>query len=256
LYTVNTEFQNKITELTEVNNDLDNFLSTQFVTIFLDENLDIRRFTPNASDIFSIIESDIGRPFSDLRHRLKAIRLQEMVHSVQRTSQTEESEAQITDGHWYLIRVMPYQIAPQMYSGIVITCIDITRQKSTEQSLRNSNNRFDALINTTLFAFIMIDHNGKIQSFNLTAEEMFGYQQEEVIDRNISMLMPEPYRSEHDTYIERYKATGDAKIIGIGRRVDGCRKDGSTFPVSLAVAEIQVGDQRLFCGILHNFWEA
>jgi two-component system, chemotaxis family, CheB/CheR fusion protein len=254
LYTVNSEFQNKITELTEANNDLDNFLSSQIATLFLDENLDIRRFTSNASDIFNIIESDVGRPFSDLRHRLKGLRLWDMVHYVQRTSQVEESEAQIADGQWYLIRVLPYQIGPEMYSGIVITCIDITRQKSTERSLRDSNNRFDALINTPLFAFIMIDDKGKIQSFNLTAEKMFGYQREEVIDRNITMLMPEPYRSEHDTYIEQYKAPGKSKIIGIGRRVDGCRKDGSTFPVSLAVSEIQVGDQRLFCGILHDFF--
>jgi two-component system CheB/CheR fusion protein len=256
LYTVNTEFQNKITELSEVNNDLDNFLSTQVATVFLDENLDIRRFTPNASDIFSIIESDIGRPFSDLRHRLKAIRLRDMVHFVQRTSEVEESEAQTADGNWYLIRVMPYQIAPHTYSGIVIAGIDITRQKATEQSLLDSNNRLDALINTPLFAFIMIDDKGKIQSFNLAAEKMFGYQQDEVIDRNISMLMPEPYRSKHGAYIERYKATGDAKIIGIGRRVDGCRKDGSIFPLSLAVSEIQLGDQRLFCGILHDFLAA
>lgn len=253
LYTVNSEFQNKITELTEANNDLENFLSTQIATIFLDENLDIRRFTSNASDIFNIIESDVGRPFSDLRHRLKAIRLWDMVYYVQRTSQIEESEAQTADGHWYLIRVLPYQIGPRMYSGIVITCIDISRQKSTEQSLRDSDNRFDVLINTPLFGIIMIDHEGKIQLFNLAAEKMFGYQREEVIDRNISMLMPEPYRSEHDTYIERYKATRKPKIIGIGRQVDGCRKNGSTFPLTLAVSEIQVGDQRLFCGILHDF---
>ena len=94
-----------------------------------------------------------------------------------------------------------------------------------------------------------------MQSFSATAERLFGHRPDEVIGRNISMLMPSPYREQHDQYLARYLATGERRIIGIGRVVVGARKDGSTFPMELSVGEMQSGENRLFTGFVRDLTE-
>lgn len=97
---------------------------------------------------------------------------------------------------------------------------------------------------------VTIDEKGIIQDFNPAAERIFGYSAEEVIDHNISILMPEPYHSNHDKYIQNYLRTGEKKVIGIGREIEGRRKDGSSFPLELAVNEMSIGNKRMFVGVL------
>ncbi len=99
---------------------------------------------------------------------------------------------------------------------------------------------------------ITIDERGMIDSFNPAAERLFGYSATDVLGRNINVLMPDPYRSEHDEYLHSYLRTGMAKIIGIGREVVGKRKNGSTFPMDLAVSEVLIGQRRLFTGIVRD----
>ena len=99
---------------------------------------------------------------------------------------------------------------------------------------------------------IVIDAHGRVEAFNPAAERLFGYTIDEVLGHNVDMLMPSPYREEHDTYLSRYLATGRAKIIGIGREVQGRRKDGTTFPLHLSVGEITIQGERKFTGILHD----
>ena len=102
---------------------------------------------------------------------------------------------------------------------------------------------------------IVIDERGIIQSFSAAAERLFGYPPSEVIGQNIKMLMPSPYREDHDGYLERYLRTGERRIIGIGRVVVGERKDGSTFPMELAVGEMRSGNQRFFTGFIRDLTE-
>jgi two-component system, LuxR family, sensor kinase FixL len=109
-----------------------------------------------------------------------------------------------------------------------------------------------SILDTVPDAMIVIDERGIVQSFSSAAERLFGYTAAEVIGKNIKMLMPSPYREDHDGYIERYLRTGERRIIGIGRLVIGERKDGSTFPMELAVGEMRSGDRHFFTGFIRD----
>ena len=122
-------------------------------------------------------------------------------------------------------------------------------------SLEETASHYKAILETTVDAIITIDCQGIVQTFNAAAEKIFGYRAEEVIGNKVNMLMPEPYRSEHDGYIGRYLKTGVPKIIGTGRQVNGLRKDGTEFPMDLAVSEVPLKDKRLFAGIIRDVTE-
>jgi len=111
------------------------------------------------------------------------------------------------------------------------------------------------LLATAVDGMLVIDEQGNVLIYNKACERLFGYSPEEVIGQNIRMLMPAPYRDEHDGYMKAYRETGQKKIIGIGREVAALRKDGSTFPIYLSVGEGQLGDMRVFVGIVHDITE-
>lgn len=124
-----------------------------------------------------------------------------------------------------------------------------------EKKLRDSEARARTILRTTVDAIITIDERGLIRSFNRAAEILFQYDASEVIGQNVKILMPQPYKKEHDGYIQNYHNTGVKKIIGIGREVTGLRKDGTTFPMYLAVSEVNTNDQKLFTGIVRDITE-
>ena len=138
------------------------------------------------------------------------------------------------------------------FTGIVR---DITQRKQAEAELRDAEERMRSVVNHVVDGIITIDERGKIESFNPAAEKLFGYKRADVMGRNVKVLMPEPYHSEHDGYIANYVGSGHAKIIGIGREVTGKRQDGSTFPMELAVSEFHIGTRRFFTGIVRDITE-
>jgi len=139
LYTVNAEHQNKIIELSELNNDVENLLSSSRIgSLLLDENLEIRKFSPEISNIFHILDKDIGRPINHITHRLLDADPLQMIKTVLQTNKQIEQEVQIQGGNWYLTRVLPYSIGPKTYSGVVLTFIDITEARTTRSHLANS----------------------------------------------------------------------------------------------------------------------
>jgi two-component system, LuxR family, sensor kinase FixL len=140
----------------------------------------------------------------------------------------------------------------QSVANVLAGAVERTR---TEQALRESEARASSIIETTVDGIITIDDAGTIQSFNAAAEEIFGYTAREVIGKNVKVLMPSPYQEEHDGYMRSYHDTGRRRIIGIGREVTGQRKDGSTFPMDLAVSEIQTGSTHTFTGIVRDIRE-
>jgi len=128
-------------------------------------------------------------------------------------------------------------------------------RKMAEEALAGSEARIQAIVNTAVDSIVTIDERGMVHAFNPAAEKIFGYSADEVIGQNVSMLMPSPHREKHDSYIARYLQTGESRIIGIGREVNALRKDGTTFPVELALSEVQTGNGRLFTGILRDITE-
>jgi two-component system, LuxR family, sensor kinase FixL len=119
----------------------------------------------------------------------------------------------------------------------------------------SSGDRLDALLDAAVDAMVLIDTKGRITRFNRSAERVFGYRAEDVAGQNVRMLMPEPFRSEHDGYLARYHATGERRIIGLGRSVTACRRDGSTFPIDLSVGEFVADGERGYVGILRDISE-
>jgi two-component system sensor histidine kinase ChiS len=121
-----------------------------------------------------------------------------------------------------------------------------------EQALRESKGRTQAILDAAVDAIITIDEHGIVESANPAVERLFGYSPAELIGRNVSMLMPSPYREQHDEYVARYVSTGEAHVIGIGREVEGRRRDGTIFPAELAISEVMGSDRRRFTGIIRD----
>ncbi len=130
---------------------------------------------------------------------------------------------------------------------------DITGRKRADATLRDRQERLRAILNTASDGIVIIDSMGIIDAVNPATETMFGYHRDEMIGQNVSMLMPSPYREEHNGYLERYRKTREPHIIGIGREVTGQRKDGSTFPIDLAVSEVD--HMGLFTGAIRDLSE-
>jgi len=121
--------------------------------------------------------------------------------------------------------------------------------------MQDAEAHWRAIFDSAVDGIIVIDARGTVERFNPSAERLFGYAADEVIGRNVSMLMPSPHRDEHDQYLDHYQTTGERKVIGIGREVVGRRKGGSTFPLHLSVSEMDVPGGRKFAGILHDLTE-
>ncbi|WP_460020007.1 chemotaxis protein CheB [Magnetospira thiophila] len=142
LFTVNAEYQNKITELTELTNDLDNFVnSTAVISIFLDENLDIRRFTANAKQVFNILDHDVGRPFDHISHQLLDFDLVTPVRQVNQKGTPVSLQVRTQKGDWYQLRVRPYMVSQRTQSGVVIVLNEINDLKSAQTSLEDATKR-------------------------------------------------------------------------------------------------------------------
>jgi len=144
---------------------------------------------------------------------------------------------------------------PARAPWITITGIDVTGKKRMEEALLNSEARLRAIHDAAVDGIITIDEQGIIESLNSAAADMFGYSSEELVGTNIKVLMPSPDHERHDDYLRHFLDTGIPRIIGRGREVTALHKDRTTFPIELAVSEVEMANRRMFTGILRDITE-
>jgi two-component system CheB/CheR fusion protein len=185
LQTVNMELQSKVDELSHINNDMKNLLdSTNIATLFLDNMLNIRRYTTTVSGIVNLIPGDIGRPISDLASNLKYTGLVSDSNEVLRSLVSSEKEVSTIDGKWYNVKIMPYRTTESKIDGVVITFNDITRPKRLEASYLRALSIINHMINKTSEIVFAISPQKKIIEFNHAAEKFFGKRRENILDRD------------------------------------------------------------------------
>jgi two-component system CheB/CheR fusion protein len=175
LFTVNAEYQNKIIELTELYNDIDNLMATsQIGQLLLDENLEVRRFSSGITKIFKILEGDVGRPITHISHSLVNVDFLDVIKQVQQTGQSLELEVRTQNNIWHIMKVVPYLVGPGIASGLVITFDNINRIKETHAALQMSNQKFKILFDTLSHGVVYQAANGKITAANPAAEKILG----------------------------------------------------------------------------------
>jgi two-component system CheB/CheR fusion protein len=193
LITVNTELQNKNDELSLVNNDMKNLMeSTNIPTIFLDNNLFIKRYTFHAAKIVNLIPSDIGRPINHLATNFKYENFIEDTKEVLRTLVFKENEVQTNDGRWYQMRILPYRTKSNVIDGVVITFLDINKLKTVYGEIEKLNKDIqlareyaDNIIDTVREALLILDKDLKVLSANRSFYKMFNIGSEKTVGRFI-----------------------------------------------------------------------
>ena len=158
------------------------------------------------------------------------------------------------DGHAVSVASRWVALLPEGRPGLIIlqTNNDISDLKETQAGLAAREAHLRSILDTVPEAMVVIDEGGTVSSFSAAAEKLFGHTANEVCGRNVKMLMPSPDREAHDTYLSRYLTTGERRIIGYGRVVTGLRKNGTTFPMELAVGEALANGKRIFTGFIRD----
>ncbi len=190
LQTVNSELQGKVEQLSRVNDDMQNLLnSTDIATLFLDNNLRIKRFTPQTKQMFKVIPTDVGRPISDIVSTLRYDKLEADARAVLRTLLFKEVEVATQDNEWYAMRMLPYRTSDNVIDGLVITFIAITKLKQTEQRRQTDVQQYlEQLVNSLREAAVVLDTDLQV----LVATQAFAYmlqvQLQDVIGQSLFAL--------------------------------------------------------------------
>ncbi len=223
LETVNTELKSKVESLDRALSDQKNLLeNTAIATIFLDGNLRIKSFTSPVTEVFHLIDADVGRPITDLTTRLAYDGLPRDINRVLRTLSRVEQEVATTDGSAsYLMRVLPYRTVTNVFDGVVVTFLDITERKRNEEALA----RLAAIVADSADAIIGLKPDGLVSSWNAGAERIYGFTAEEAIGRPFSMTMPPENERELRQILDRLRrsrpvgAFETERITKDGRRI-------------------------------------
>jgi len=262
LNNVNRQLQDKVAELDKATNDFMNLLSsTEIATIFLDEQLNIKRFTPPTKAVLNLLSTDIGRPLRDIAPKFTDDQMLIECRQVLDNHTPVEREVQTGEPRYYLRRILPYRTNDHPIGGVVITFVDLTQRKLAEAvrqqtdarhfaELHESAQRMQTILNTAADAIVTFDRLGKIDSINLATETLFKYQRDELIGQNISLLIPSIFAGQPDEGLSERINAELARIVKSRREVLARRKDGSTFPVDLAIS--RVDHLEIYTGILRD----
>jgi two-component system CheB/CheR fusion protein len=214
LVTVNTELQNKVDELSQANNDINNLLaSTEIGTIFLDTNLCIKRFTPAMTQIFNLIQTDLGRPVSDITTKIRYTDLTKDAKEVLKTLARRDVEVQDDDGKWYAMSTSPYRTTENVIDGIVMTFVDITKIKDAENA-----QLLATVVNDSFDAVTVQDFKGDILAWNRGAEELYSWTEAEALKMNIRDMIPANKRKETLAFLKKLKGGEIVKTFKTKRK--------------------------------------
>ncbi len=254
LTTVNAELKSKVEETGKINDDLQNLIAANDIgTIFVDRNICIKRYTPRATDVFSIIPSDIGRSLLDITHRLEYDKLADDAAEAFDSLRLIERELKSNDGRWYLARFVPYRTTEDRIDGAVLSFIDITGRRQAEDRLREGERRMRIVAEGTKdYAIITFDDEGLITSWNAGAERIFGYTEAEMIGQSADLLSTEEDRASHVAQRE----FAEARLNG---RTDEerwhVRKDGTRFFASGVLSRLDEAGMSGFAKIARDLGE-
>jgi two-component system CheB/CheR fusion protein len=215
LQTVNAEQTAKVDELSRANNDMKNLLnSTEVATIFLDSDLQVRRFTSGSTKIFKLRPADIGRPLSEIVSDLVYQDISGDAADVLQTLMFSEKEIATRDGRWFRVRIMPYRTAEDRIDGVVITLVDMTVAKLLEEQLRSAESELVSLVKSAPVAIMTLSRDGAIVEFNHEAEKVHGRTKEQAAGHNyFELFVPEPQRQQASE--EMLKALSGEPLRGV-----------------------------------------
>lgn len=228
--------------------------------ITIDKKGTIVTFNFAAENILGFTAAEvIGKNIKELLPDGKFNERYRFLNHFKKTGRNRGSDKHLTglrkDGSTFPLDLAVSEIKVGQEDMFVGVLRDISEDLYQREELEQSKQRLQSILDNVYEGIITINSKGSIEAFNLAAENIFGYTSDEVIGHNVKMLMPEPYFSEHDGYLANYIDGGEAKVIGIDREVEGQRKDGSVFPLYLAVTQIQSHGKPLFIGMIRDLSE-
>lgn len=204
----------------------------------------------NLADICQVTVADSGRPY-----QLEAMPIMQALAGT--AAEADNLVIRRNDGQTIPIhvRAAPINDSQGVVTHAIAVFTDISEIREKETRLQDEEARHRAILNSSVDAIIAIDGVGIIQSVNPATEQMFGYSRSELLGQNVTLLMPEPHRSQHCGYLARYLETGERRMIGTHRETEGVKKDGTVFPVDLGVSEVKLAQGILFKGIIRDISE-
>jgi two-component system CheB/CheR fusion protein len=255
LITVNHELKAKVEETAETNDDLRNLIaSTGIATIFLERDLRIKRFTPQATELFNIIGSDVGRSLMDITHKLDYDRLAEDAAEAFRSLRVVEREVAGHDGRAFLARMLPYRTAEDRIDGAVLSLVDITALRDAQRSVHIDQERMQLIAQSMPgFAIMTMDEAGRFTSWSVGARELFGFEEAEVIGRHCELIFTPEDRAAGIPQQEMQQARQT------GRANDErwhLRRDGSRVFVSGIMAPMRLGRLQGYAKIVRDMTDS
>jgi two-component system CheB/CheR fusion protein len=252
LLTVNDELEVKSRELETTLTDLQNVLNgIEHPLLVINKHMRVTRYVPAIEQLIERNSLHLGDSITTLAWKTDLGNLRGIVQQVMDTGQPY-TDIVPCGARYYRFLVTPYHLENQEVVGAVLLFPDVTEVALAHRQVAESASKLRAVVDSVLVGIITIDRQGNIADTNSTVEDMFGYAPRELIGHRLEKILPDMVAPQHQSYIDRYLQTGKKKILGMVRELEAQRKDGTLFPIELAINELEVGGEILFTGVIND----